>query len=309
MAKRVKHKLRKDLLYYCSLGLLWIGRIVPEDLIRAIGVCGGWCAYYILRRERRRTLQNLAIAYGEKSNGWRARIARAVFVNMGRNMAEITLFPRLDRERLLGMVTMDGKEIVDRVLEKGKGIIIITGHIGNWELIPAYFVTGRGYTGGVVARRIYYEKYDRILRALRISKGYRVFYRDESPREILKALRNNEVVGILADQDVRKLKGVFVDFFGIAAYTPAAPVLIAMKSGASLVPARIVREGSRHRIIVDEPIELRITGDAEGDLVYNTRQWSRRIEGYIRERPDQWVWMHRRWKTRPEDVPKEGVIG
>ena len=182
-------------------------------------------------------------------------------------------------------------------------IIIITGHLGNWELIPAYFVSV-GLHGGVVARRVYYEKYERLLSRLRLSKGFRVFYRDESPRAILKTLKNNEVVGILADQDVRKLDGVFVEFFGRPAYTPTAPVLIAMKTGAPLIPARIVREGRKHRIVVDEPIPLRRSGDREADLVHNTQAWSRVIERYIREHPDQWVWMHRRWRTRPEDVAR-----
>ena len=95
---------------------------------------------------------------------------------------------------------------------------------------------------------------------------------------------------------------MFVNFFGIPAYTPTAPVLIAMKSKASFIPGRIVREGRRHCIRLEEPLTLRSTGDRESDLSYNTQQWSGCIERYIREHPEQWVWMHRRWRTRPEDV-------
>jgi len=300
--KKIKHRFRKELLYYAAVALLAIARFIPLSLLFAIGTGCGWCSYYILRRERRKTLANLELAFGgEKSAAERRRIARAVFVNLGRNTAELGMYPRLDDTRFQEIVTMTGREIVDRELGKGKGIIIITGHIGNWELIPVYFRT-LGYTGGVVARRIYYEKYDRLLAKLRRSKGFRIFYRDESPKQILRTLRNNEVVGILADQDVRKLDGVFVDFLGRPAYTPTAPVLLSMKSGAPLIPARVVREGRTHRILVDTPILLRTTGDAREDLVYNTQQWSRCIERYVREHPEQWVWMHRRWRTRPEDV-------
>jgi KDO2-lipid IV(A) lauroyltransferase len=305
VAKKINHRLRKEFLYYCAIVILSIARLVPLRLLFGLGTIGGFCAYYILRRERRKTLSNLALAYGnKKSKRERARIARAVFINLGRNLTELANYPKLNRKNIHLFVTMEGRDIVDRVLAKGKGIIIITGHIGNWELIPTYFAA-IGYTGGVVARRIYFEKYDRLLARLRRSKGFRIFYRDESPKQILRTLKNNEVVGILADQDVRKIDGVFVEFFGRSAYTPTAPVLLAMKSGAALTPAYIIREGGRHRITVEEPFQLRSTGDKEGDLIYNTQQWSRSIERYIREHPEQWVWMHRRWRTRPENVPKE----
>lgn len=304
MSKKVKHRFRKEFLYYAAVALLEGSRLIPARLLYLFCAGGGWCAYYLLARERRKTLANLALAYGgEKSDRERARIARAVFANMGRTVAELALSPRIDTARLHELVTMEGKEIVDREKKKGKGIILLTGHLGNWEFIPAYFVSV-GLDGGVVARRLYYEKYERLLSRLRLSKGFRVFYRDDSARGILKTLKNNEIVGILADQDVRKLDGVFVEFFGRPAYTPTGPVLIAMKTGAPLVPARIVREGRRHRIIVEEPIPMRVTDDRAADIVYNTQAWSRHIERYIREHPDQWVWMHRRWRTRPEDVVK-----
>ena len=302
MSKKIKHKFRKDFLYYCAVVLLTVSRAIPARMLFAIGTAGGWCAYYLLKRERHKTLANLALAYGrEKSAAERIRLARAVFVNLGRNLFELALYPRLDDAHFLQLVTMEGREILDRELRKGKGVLIITGHIGNWELFPS-FIIASGYSGGVVARRAYYEKYERLLLGLRRSKGFRVFYRDESPKEILKTLRNNEIIGILADQDVRKLDGVFVNFFGIPAYTPTAPVLIAMKSKASFIPGRIVREGRRHCIRLEEPLTLRSTGDRESDLSYNTQQWSGCIERYIREHPEQWVWMHRRWRTRPEDV-------
>ena len=304
MPRKVRHRFRKDLLYYAAVGLLAPARVVPARLLFALFSGAGWCAYHLLRRERRKALDNLAAAFGgEMTAAERARIARGVFVNQGKTMAELALSPRMDSAALHRLVSMEGREIIDREKRKGKGIIIITGHLGNWELIPAYFVSV-GLHGGVVARRVYYEKYERLLSRLRLSKGFRVFYRDESPRAILKTLKNNEVVGILADQDVRKLDGVFVEFFGRPAYTPTAPVLIAMKTGAPLIPARIVREGRKHRIVVDEPIPLRRSGDREADLVHNTQAWSRVIERYIREHPDQWVWMHRRWRTRPEDVAR-----
>lgn len=302
MVKRIKHKFRKDFLYYCARALLAVARLIPAACLYLMGSFSGWCSYYVLARERKKTLANLSLAFaGEKGESERKRIARGVFVNLGRNLAEFALYSRLDDSGIHGLVSMEGRDILDRVLAEGKGILIITGHIGNWELIPAFFIA-TGYSGGVVARRIYYDRYNELLFGLRRSRGFRVFYRDESPKKILRTLRNNEVVGILADQDVRKLPGVFVEFFGRQAYTPTAPVLIAQKSGAPLCPARIIREGRKHRIVIEEPLDLRSSGDKEDDLIHNTQLWSRAIERYIRERPDQWVWMHRRWRTQPEDI-------
>lgn len=301
--KKLGRRARKELLYLGALLLLGVARLLPARALYAVSEFAGRCAFRLLGRERRKTLDNLAAAYGgAKGPAERRRIGRELFVNLGRNMAELALYHRLDAPRLRGLIRMEGREIVDRELAKGKGIIVITGHLGNWELIPAFFAA-LGYRGGVVARRVYYEKYERLLSRLRASKGFKVFYRDESPREILKTLRSNGVVGILADQDVRKLDGVFVDFFGRPAYTPTAPVLIAMKSGAPLVPARIIREGRAHRIVVDEPIPMLRTGDRAADILRNTEAWSRVIERYVREHPEQWVWMHRRWRTRPGTPP------
>ena len=125
-----------------------------------------------------------------------------------------------------------------------------------------------------------------------------VIYRDESPRKILKVLKENRIVGIVADQDVESVEGVFVDFFGHPAYTPAGPAALARASGASLIPVLIMRENGKHSLVVEKPIELADTGDKEKDLVENTRRWSSVIESYIRKYPEQWVWLHRRWKTK-----------
>jgi KDO2-lipid IV(A) lauroyltransferase len=128
-----------------------------------------------------------------------------------------------------------------------------------------------------------------------------VIYRDESPRKMLKTLKKNWIVGIVADQDVDSVDGVFVNFFGHQAYTPSGPVALARASGAVLLPVFIIREGDGHTIAIDEPIELRDTDDKEADLIYNTQKWSNVVESYIRKYPDQWVWMHRRWKTKNND--------
>ena len=130
--------------------------------------------------------------------------------------------------------------------------------------------------------------------------GNSVTYRDESPKKVLRILRNGGYIGVLADQDVASIEGVFVDFFGKPAYTPAAPVKFAMKTDAALMPMFLVRNGDKYDFFVEPPVKMRMTGDLERDVLVNTAIWTGILEKYIRKYPDHWVWMHRRWKTKPK---------
>ena len=159
-----------------------------------------------------------------------------------------------------------------------------------------------GCNGLIIARRIYIEQFNRLIVKMRKEKGNDVIYRDEYPKKILRRLNNNGYVGVLADQDVASVEGVFVDFFGKAAYTPIAPVNLAIKTGAALLPVFLIREGDRFKYIAEKEIDLDITGNRDRDIVVNTARWNKVLERYIRKYPDHWVWMHRRWKTRPRSV-------
>ena len=264
------------------------------------GVVLGYLSYFFLPRERKRALQNLALALkNEKSADEMISIARALFCNLGRNLSELLRFPNLREQNIDSIVKIKGREKVDNALNRNKGVIILTAHLGNWELMAAY-LSLKGYRGSVVARRIYYEGFDEVISKLRASASVKVIYRT-SAREMLKCLHGNGLLGILSDQDTDKVDGVFVDFFGRPAYTPVGPVVLALKTGASIVPCFIVRENGRHTIHVEEPLELLVTGDREKDLYVNTGRCSKVIESYIRKYPSQWVWMHQRWKQKPQN--------
>lgn len=258
----------------------------------------GQAVFSLLPKYRNLTINNLKAAFGsEKTDGEIRHIAKGVFINLARNAVELVNFPKINESNIHDYVTLKNPEILDTAFRKGRGIIIITAHIGNWELMAAGLRL-YGYPGVTVGRRIYFHKYDKYLNYLRKTHDVNVIYRDESPRKILKVLKENRIVGIVADQDVDAVEGVFIDFFGISAYTPAGPAMIASVSRASLVPVFIVRKGNRHELIVEKPIELTDTGNKEDDLIKNTQKWSNVVESYIRKYPDQWVWMHRRWKTK-----------
>ena len=253
--------------------------------------------FYVLAKEREKTLKNLRAAFGtEKSEQELFKIARAVFENYGMIAAEThmahKILPQIDR-----WVSLEGKDIADEAIRRGYGIVAVIAHFGDWELMGGY-LSHKGYPSTAIARKIYYEKYNRLLMEARAKLGFKTIYRDESPREMLKVLRNNGILVIVADQDVDTVDGVFVDFFGRPAYTPVAPVKFAMATGAALIPAFIVREGYRHRVIIEKPVELVVTGDKEKDLVENTQNWVSVQEKYIRQYPHLWVWNHKRWKTQ-----------
>ena len=180
---------------------------------------------------------------------------------------------------------------------------MLSAHMGNWELMGAALSLW-GYPINVIARRIYIPRINGLLLRLRQSAGMRVILREgaSSAKDMLRALRKNEVIGMLMDQDAH-VQGVWVDFFGIPAFTPSGPAAIALKSGARVVSAFMVRDGSGGRIEIRGPYSLVRTGDHERDVLENTRMFTGIIERYVRRYPEQWVWMHDRWKhRRPEAV-------
>lgn len=295
----MKYKLRRSILYYLLRGIGFIIILFPLRTGLFIGAILGRLAYYIIRRERIKTLTNLRIAFGkEKAEREIKYIAREVFANLGKNLVELINFPKINKSNIDNLVKERGLHRIDKALHKKKGVIILASHFGNWEFLAAY-LTIKGYRGPVIARRIYFNKYDVVLNRLRASKNIDVIYRDESPKKILRVLKSGGMIGILADQDVDSIEGVFVDFFGKLAYTPMAPASLALATGAEILPCFLIRQRNRRTFVVEDPIELEITGNKERDILINTEKWSKVIESYIKRYPSQWVWMHRRWKTRP----------
>jgi KDO2-lipid IV(A) lauroyltransferase len=260
----------------------------------------GRCAFSLVGKYRAQTIENLTRAFGkEKSPAEIRRIAVKVFENLGRNAAELINFPKITRENVDRFVKIEGMETVDASFARGKGTIILAAHFGNWEITGLIFRI-KDYPGRTIGKKIYFYKYDNWLNSLRRAQDINVIYRDESPRKMLKVLKENKILGIVADQDVDSVDGVFVNFFGTPAYTPLGPVVLGKATGALIIPVFVIREGSRHRFVVEKPVELVDTGNKDADVVTNTQRWSDVVESYIRRYPEQWVWMHRRWKTKNE---------
>lgn len=296
---KMKFKYRRYYLYYLGRAAAFTFYMLPLSIGLFIARAFGRMAFYLLGDYRRIAIANLTEAFGkEKSEAEIRRIARKVFENLAMVAVEMVRFPHVDKDNIDGYVRCENLETFDESFKAGRGTIVLTGHFGNWELL-AMTIRVKGYPGVAVGRKIYFHKYDDYLNRLRKIHDVNVIDREQSIRSFLKVLKANKIVGVLADQDVDSVDGVFVNFFGKPAYTPIGPVALAKLTGAALVPTFIVREGLHHRFIVNKPIDLVDTGDAGKDMVTNTQAWSDVLESFIRRYPDHWVWVHRRWKTRP----------
>jgi KDO2-lipid IV(A) lauroyltransferase len=259
----------------------------------------GFLAFQVLPKERNRAIRQLNLALGEKYEPSAIRkIALECFQSLALSGMECLNMQRMQKHEILGLVEIQGWEHVEQARAKGKGAIFVTGHLGNWELCAVY-VALKGFPMNVVARRIYVEELDRQLVSMRQAMGVNTLYRDQSMRLMLRCLERNEFLGILPDQDVRRVGGIFVEFFGRPAYTPVGPALLALASGAPLLLARDIRKAGRHRITVDPPLYANPKAPRQEEVRRLVSLYTKRLEEFIREHPGQWVWMHRRWRTRP----------
>ena len=295
-----KKKFYRPILYGIFVALRAIFWPLPHRFGFVFAGFVGSAAFHLIGRERRKTLDHLAVAFPRLSSDELRKLGARTFRNYGYTVAELARVEK-STARFAPLVSIEGREHFDTALARGRGVIALTAHFGNWEILGGY-LSLMGYPGSVIARRIYYGPYDRMLVELRSKMGLKTIYRDESPREALKALKENRVLGIVADQDVQTVDGVFVDFFGRPAFTPSAPARLALRTGAPIIPCMIVREGLRHRIVIEPPVELSRSGDEEKDILENTQKWVLVQERFIRQYPHLWVWNHKRWKTAPKQV-------
>lgn len=294
----MKYRFRRRIFYILFMMMDRLFLFLPYHLAIKFGKFSGKFIYIVLERYRRLTKEHLRMAFGsKKSEKEISKIARSVFINIGVSVAEILSLPKT-KDRLDSIVEISGIERMDRALAAGNGVIAISAHFGNWELISGIFAH-KGYPSNIIARPIYYEKFNEWVTFMRNNIGVNIIYRTDSPKKILRLLQKNEIIGITPDQDMDSVDGIFVDFFGRKTYTPSAPVKIAMAANCPIVPVFIMRKGLKHTVYVEEPISIERGNDKNALVRKYTQIWSDIIEARIREHPDHWVWMHKRWKTKP----------
>jgi Kdo2-lipid IVA lauroyltransferase/acyltransferase len=274
--------------------------ILPRPVARAAGIGLGQLVYLLHGKLRRVGMRNLQLAFPDKSAHERRKILRGEFTSLGRQLAEVCLFPSYTPENVTKIVVYDGFENFERAETRGKGVIYLTAHLGGWEL-SAFAHSIQGHPLHVVMRGMDNPFLDRFITHLRTMHGNRAVDKGNFVRGLLSAMKAGETVGILMDTNMTPPQGVFVDFFGIPACTASGLARIALRTDAAVVPGFTIwdRELRKYRLRFDPALALIRTGHEEADIVANTALFTKVIEQYVRRYPDQWLWVHRRWKTRP----------
>jgi KDO2-lipid IV(A) lauroyltransferase len=260
----------------------------------------GDIAYFLDERHRRIAMRNLAIAFPEQREKGRKKIARAAFRQLGTVLAEFPFIIRLNRSNVENFIWIEGVDHFHKAKERRRGILFLTAHFGNWEWMAASFPLLTGHSIAVVFRPIDNPFVGRVVERLRTWTGNQGISNQKAMARILRVLKKGEAVGILLDQNVSWQEGVFVKYFGEWACTNEGLALLALKTGAAVVPGFNIRQpDGRYRVVFEPEINLIRTGNKEHDVRANTELFTGIIERYVREHPEQWLWLHQRWKTRP----------
>jgi Kdo2-lipid IVA lauroyltransferase/acyltransferase len=278
--------------------------LLPRPLARTAAILLSWTVYLFHQRLRNAGMRNLALAFPEKSSLERARILRAVFTSLGRQLAEVCLFPKYSQQNVGNIVVYDGFENFESACGQAKGVLFLTAHLGAWEL-SAFAHSLYGHPLHVVMRSLDNPYLDRMLREYRAMHGNSMLDKDDNVRGLLGAMKAGKTAGVLMDTNMTPPQGVFVNFFGIPACTASGVARIALRTGAAVVPGFTIWDSGlrRYRLRFDPALNLIRTGNDESDIVANTQMFTKVIEDYVRRYPDQWLWVHRRWKTRPPGEP------
>lgn len=298
-------KLRYRLEVFCFRILIGMTHVVPRRLMLAFGTLLGTLAYVFLGRHRRIALDNLTHALGDELEPRQLRrIARKCWQHFARVMIDTFYFSRLTLESVRRTVEIEGEEIVRNAIAKGNGVMLYSAHFGHWEL--AAIASGfEGVPMAIIARPLSNPGLEPVLREMREVCGNRIIYKRNAIRAIVKALSENMAVAILIDQDARE-RGIFVPFFGRPASTTPTPAAIALRTGAPIVPASCVpTKNGKYRLSLLPAIDTTPTGDTQADILRITTECTAILEGWVRERPELWLWMHRRWKTQPPPTSPE----
>jgi KDO2-lipid IV(A) lauroyltransferase len=278
--------------------------VLPRPVARAFGISIGLLAYACYPRLRRVGMRNLAIAFPDKTKKEKRRILRQVYKNLGRQLAEFCLLPRYTRENAENIAVYDGFENFAEADTRGKGVLFITAHFGGWE-IGSFFHSLHGHPLNIVIRPLDNPLLNAMVDGYRTLHGNSTFPKQDFARGLLSSMKRGETVGILIDTNMTPPQGAFVDFFGVPACTATGLARVALHTDAAVVPGFTLWDKAlgKYRIRFDPAIKLVRTGDDEADAVANTAAFTKVIESYIRRYPEQWLWVHRRWKTRPEGEP------
>jgi Kdo2-lipid IVA lauroyltransferase/acyltransferase len=277
---------------------------LPRSLARALAEGLARMLFALTPKLRKTAEFNLKLAFPRWTDAQREATIRGMVRSLGWMAAEFARMPRYTRKNIEEIVVLDGHENFLEGQRRGKGVLFLTAHMGAWEL-SSYAHAVYGYPLHYMARPLDNARLDGLVNRYRGLSGNAPIFKNESARLMLRILKDAGTVGILADQNTMREEGVFVDFFGVPACTTTGIARVALHTGAAVVPGYAVWDESlkKYRLRFEPPLELVRTGDAERDIVENTQRFAKVTEEIIRKYPEQWVWVHARWKTRPQGEP------
>ncbi|MDE3168587.1 MAG: lysophospholipid acyltransferase family protein [Acidobacteriota bacterium] len=281
------------------LGIKALG-LLPRAAARTIGVWFVTLAFALRTPLRRAAEFNLRVAFPDWTDAQRRKAIRGMIRQVGWMAGEFSQFPKYTRKNIPGIVTIEGAEHFDCARAKGKGVLFLTGHMSAWELAPFAHAL-YGYPLDFLVRPVASRRVDALVNAYRCLSGNAPIEKNRAARAMLKILAQGGTVGILADHNTTLEEGVFVDFFGLPACTTSGLARIALRTGAAVVPGFLRWDDPSRKYILGfaSALDLLSSGDEDRDVRENTARFTKIIEDFVRAHPDQWLWVHKRWKTRP----------
>ena len=278
--------------------------VLPRSVARGFAVVMMRFFYVLLPRLRKTADINLRIAFPDWTEARRKSVIRGMLRNLGWMAVEFARFPKYTTANIERVVVLEGHENFLEGQRRGKGVLYLTGHIGAWEL-SSFAHALYGYPLHYMARPIENRRIDALVNGYRCLSGNRPIFKNESARVTLRVLKETGTIGILADQNTMPQEAVFVDFFGKAASTTTGIARLALHTGAAVVPGYAFWDEhlGKYRLCFEPPVKLIRTGDTERDILENTGKFTKVLEEIVRKYPEQWVWIHGRWNTRPVGEP------
>lgn len=295
-----RNKLKDSIVYQIVIFIAWTCRLIPQKMAMLLATIIGKLLFLILKKRRQIALKNLQIAFGNSiDERQRRKICKASFINLSKTTVEFMRFTKLNPENIWNDVTVDGVEHLNIALEKGKGAIVFLPHFGNWELLSLVYGTLIPNRAKAIAFPLKNTKLNDYVWQIRELMSLEIIPRKNAIRATLRALKNNNAVGFFADQNAGD-QGVFIEFFGKPASTARGPVSIALKTDAPILFSLDIRQpNDHHQVHILPPIYLEPSDNFEYDVKKYTTILLKELENYIEQYPDQWLWLHNRWKTQP----------
>lgn len=290
--------------YAVVRGLLKVLEILPRNVARSLAAFTARILFAASPKLRKTAEFNLRLAFPEWDAPRRSDVTKKMVRNLGWMAAEFARLPKYSAKNIAQVVDLEGHENFLNGQAQGKGVLYLTGHIGAWEL-SSFAHALYGFPLHYMARPLDNRRLDALVNRYRSLSGNRPIFKNESARVMLKILKDAGTVGILADQNTMPEEGVFVDFFGTPACTTTGIARVALHTGAAVVPGYVYwdADAAKYRLRFEPPVELVHTGNPARDVFENTQKFAKVLEGIIRKYPDQWVWLHGRWNTRPPGEP------